>query len=141
MNLNKKILDLRGEEILKSLPSQRDIEKLPKTLDNQPDLTKLEKETIGNVIFNCLSGYVVADKKEGWYVDLIAQSLLSSTDGKIEFKEKIRNFLINVLDNQTMRREMDIDEETKREKEIQKGLYVAWVIVQVKKELGIKEEI
>jgi len=134
MNPNKKILSLRGEEIPKSFPTQAELNRLPKTKIGQPDITKLERETVGNIILNCLANYVVKDRKEGFYINLIAQSILSGNK-KIEFKDKIKRFLIDVLDEMTLRREKNKDG-----KEEQKGLYAAWAIAQVKEEvLGKKE--
>jgi len=140
-NPNKKILNLRGEEIPKSFPTQKEIDKLPKDKLNQPDLNKLEKETIGNVILNCLVNYIIKDKKEGFYINLIAQSLLAGNK-KIEFKEKIKKFLVEVLDDMTFRREMEEVEEEKegkkemKKKEVTKGIYAGWAVAQILNELG-----
>ena len=140
-NPNKKILNLRGEEIPKSFPTQKEIDKLPKDKLNQPDLNKLEKETIGNIILNCLANYIVKDKKEGFYINLIAQSLLAGNK-KIEFKEKIKKFLVEVLDDMTFRREMEEVEEEKegkkemKKKEVTKGIYAGWAVAQILNELG-----
>ena len=138
MNLSKKIVNLRGEEIPKTFPSREEVNNLPKLSNGQPNQDLLERETIRNIILNCLINYVVEDKKEGWYINLIAQSLISDKK-EIDFKDKIMKFLIDVLDNQTMRREMVKDKDDKEKEEI-KGLYAGWVIAQVKQELGIKEE-
>jgi len=138
MNPNKKILNLRGEEIPKSFPTQKELDKLPKNKLGQPDLSKLERETVGNVILNCLANYIVKDKKEGFYINLIAQSILSG-EKNIRFKDKIKKFLIEVLDEMTLRREIEKDEKGKKVEKT-KGLYAAWAIAQVKQELGVKEE-
>ena len=165
-NPNQKILNLRGEEIPKSFPTQKEIDKLPKDKLNQPDLNKLEKETIGNIILNCLANYIVKDKKEGFYINLIAQSILSIgveiekeedregnivgtkirkvSNKKIEFKEKIKKFLVELLDEQTLRREktkVKNEKGVEEEKEEVKGLYQAWVIALIKNEFLSKDEI
>ena len=127
MNPNKTIKNLRGEEYPKSFPNSREMEAI------QNDISKLERETIGNVILNCLTNFIIQDKKEGYYINLIAQSILSS-DKKIEFKNGIQKFLIDVLDNQTLRRE-----KTKEGKEEIKGLYQGWVINQCEQEILEKE--
>lgn len=134
-NPNKKILNLRGEEMPKSFPTQRELNNLPKDKNGQPDLSKLERETIGNIILNCLANYVVKDRKEGFYINLIANKLLSKDD-KIELDDKLKTFLIDVLDEMTFRREKNKDG-----KEEQKGLYAGWAIWQVKEEILNKEEI
>lgn len=134
-NPNKKIKNLRGEEMPKSFPTQRELDKLPKDKNGQPDLSKLERETIGNIILNCLANYIVKDRKEGFYINLIANKLLSKDD-KIELDDEVKKFLIDVLDEMTLRREKD-----ENGKEIQKGLYASWAIWQVKEEILSKEEI
>ncbi|RLE37878.1 hypothetical protein DRJ17_05505, partial [Candidatus Woesearchaeota archaeon] len=55
---------------------------------------------------------------------------------KVELKDKLKNFLIDVLDEMTLRREKD-----ENGKEMQKGLYASWAIWQVKEEILGKEEI
>ena len=138
MNFDKKIKNLRGEEVPMSLPTQTEIDNLPKDKDNNPDFSKLERETVGNIILNCLTHYIVRDRKEGLYINLIAQSILAK-DKKAELKDKLKKFLIEVLDEMTHRREIEKNEKGEK-KEIEKGLYAAWSISQVKQELGIKEE-
>jgi hypothetical protein len=137
-NFNQKIKNLRGEEVPKSLPTRKELDKLPKDKDGKPDLSKLERETVGNIILNCLANYIVRDRKEGFYINSIAQSILSG-DKKIEFKDKFKKFLIEVLDDMTHRRETEKDDKGEK-KEIEKGLYAAWAISQVKQELKVEEE-
>ena len=138
MNPDKKIKNLRGEEIPMSLPTQKEIDRLPKDKDNKPDFSKLERETVGNIILNCLTHYIVRDRKEGSYINSIAQSILAK-DKKAELKDKLKKLLIEILDEMTHRREIEKNEKGEK-KEIEKGLYAAWSISQVKQELGIKEE-
>ena len=60
---------------------------------------------------------------------------------KIEFKEKIKKFLIEVLDEMTFRREMEEVEEEKegkkemKKKEVTKGIYAGWAVAQILNEL------
>ena len=130
--MNKKIKSLRGETYPKSFPTQKEIDALPKK-NGKPDISKLEEETVGNVILNCLANYIVRDRKEGFYINSIAQSIIDKKPRKVEFKDKIKKFLIDVLEEMTLRRE-----KTKEGKEEQKGLYAAWVIAQCLEELGVK---
>ena len=132
MNPNKTIKNLRGEEYPKSFPNSREMEAI------QNDISKLERETIGNVILNCLTNFIIQDKKEEDYINLIAQSILSS-DKKIEFKNGIQKFLIDVLNEQTLIRKKVKDEKGGEKEEI-KGLYQGWVISQILEELGEKLE-
>ena len=136
MNINLTIKNLRGEEMPKTFPTQKEVEALPKLVNGQPDIDKLSRETVGNIVMNCLSNYVAKDKKDGWYISLIAQSIISSENGKIELKDKLNNFLIELLEDQVMKREID-----DKWKEETKGLYASWAIVQVLEELGVKKDI
>jgi hypothetical protein len=146
MNPKTKILSLRGQELPKSLPTQEEIDKLPKRKTNDkdgnkieiPDIDKLERETVGNIILNCLATYVADDKREGFYINMIAHSIITG-DIKIEFKEKLKTFILKVLDEATARKVKERDENGV-DKEVDKGMYHSWVIAQVKKELGFDEE-
>jgi hypothetical protein len=120
------------------------MERLPKIKNPQnpnlplvPDVEKLEKETIGNVIINCLSYYKCKDRKEGFYVNLVAQSVIAKGNA-IELKDKLKEFLIDILDQSIMREKITKDEKGIERKETI-GLYVGWIIAQVLDELGVKE--
>lgn len=130
INLDKKILTLRGEEVGKSFPTQEEVESLPKKENGEPDISKLGKETYGNIILNSLASYIIRDKKEGFYINTLAQIVING--GEVELKEKFKKFLIRVLDDATIRMEKTKNGEEK------KGIYVAWAIAQIEKDLGVK---
>ena len=138
MNPNKIITNLRGDFMPKSFPSSEEVEKLPKLEDGTPDLSKLENETVSNILINCLTNYIVKDTKESYYVNTIAQLLLSS-DEKIELKDKLKNFLIKVLYDMILREEKEVDDKGV-EKKVVKGLYSGWAMVQILEEFGVKNE-
>ncbi len=128
IDLDKKIVSLRGEEVVKSFPTQKEIDALPKK-DGEPDMSKLEKETVGNIILNCLANYIVKDRKEGFYINALAQIVIKG--GKVNLKEKFKKFLIEVLDDSILRVEKVNGKEQK------KGIYVGWAIAQVEQEIGV----
>lgn len=130
LDLDKKILTLRGEEVVKSFPTQKEVDALPKDKDGRPDAKKLPKETFGNIILNSLASYVVRDKREGFYINVLAQIVMNG--GKVEIKEKFKKFLIEVLDDMILRIEKVDGKEEK------KGIYAAWAIAQIEKDLGVK---
>ena len=138
MNFQKKILSLRGEEMPKTYPLQKELDRLPKLENGMPDRDKLEKETLGNIILVCLANYVTRENNgtEGFYANAIAQIVLAN-DAKSEFKKKFLDFLIEMLDDSVLRREKFKDD-LGREKEEVKGLYLSWAIFQCKEELGVK---
>jgi len=132
-NPNKKITDLRGNEIPKSFPTPEEVGALTKDSFGRPDKGKLPKETMANMIINCLSNYIVSNGKEGFYVNKVAQKIIEAEDTNkgIELEKKYVSFLNKVLDQKTLR-----TVKNKKEEEETKGLYVAWAIWQIKEELG-----
>ena len=141
MDYSKKIKSLRGEELPKNFPSQKEIDSLPKKENPQdpkgpkiPDIDRLEKETVGNIILNCLIAYRCENRKEGFYVNMIAEHVIKN-DKKSELKDKLNTFLIEVLEDSIMR-----IEKIKDSKE-QKGIYAGWILSQVFSEMGVEESI
>jgi hypothetical protein len=113
MNYQTKIKTLRGEEYPKSFPQQREVDKLPMKKDKSgvefPDQDKLERETVGNVILNCLTVYRCEDRKDGYYVNLIAQTIIGSNGKDVILKDKLKEFLIEVMDKSIMKEEIKKD--------------------------------
>ena len=134
MNLNRIIKNLKGREVSVSpnLLSRQEIEELPKDDDGKLDMTKLPNETVRSVVLNCLAAYPVSDKREVFYLNAIAGSVLEKDE--VEFKEKYQKFLVKVLEESTFRKEKD------GEKDVIKGIYFGWVIAQVLDELGLTPE-
>lgn len=143
MEPTKTITGLRGEVLHKSFPSQMEMDGLPKITKNGqevPDLDKLEEETVGNVILNACTGYVSKNKKDGFYINTIANAILTYKEGEpIEFKKPVKDFLEEVLIEATVREVEAKGEDGKQKKEI-KGFYSSWIIAKVMQELGISEE-
>jgi len=114
--------------------------KITKNGQEVPDLDKLEEETVGNVILNACTGYVSKSKKDGFYINTIANAILTYKEGEpIEFKKPVKDFLEEVLVEATVREVEVKGEDGKQKKEI-KGFYSSWIIAKVKQELGISEE-
>ena len=112
-----------------SIPSKDIIDKLPKLENGRPDFDKLPRETVRNVLLNCLANYAIKDKKDIFYVQTCAQAIIGEEE-TVELKDKFHKFLIEVVYDMTLR-------EDKGEKV---GLYYSWVMAQVLDELGIKNE-
>lgn len=131
MNLDKQIIHIRTRATyVKSLLSEE--EKKEATDSNGVlDENKLPRETVGNIILNCLSVVPVESKLEGFYANSIA-NILFGAEREVELQEKFKKFLLTHLDRSIMKTE------TKGEKEEIKGLYSGWVISQVMEELGEK---
>jgi hypothetical protein len=140
MNYQTKIKTLRGEEYPKSFPQQREVDKLPMKKDKSgvefPDQDKLERETVGNVILNCLTVYRCEDRKDGYYVNLIAQTIIGSNGKDVILKDKLKEFLIEVMDKSIMKEEIKKDAKGNETKE-QTGIYAGWVLSQCLTEMGV----
>lgn len=132
MKLNRIIKNIKGEEISLSFPTRADLDQLPKNDKGEPDTAKLPRETVRNVILNCLAMYPVSDKREVFYLNAIAGAVLEKDE--VDFKEKYVKFLTKVLEESTFRKDKDGDKETT------KGIYFGWVIAQVMDELGLTPE-
>jgi len=148
MKPNTTVQGIRGEVLRKSYPSQKEIDGLTKIKKKQldgrelevPDIEELEEETVGNIILNCLTAYAVKDKKEGFYINLIANTILNYKEGEeIEFKDKIKKFLIGVLEESMVRKTKTEDEKGKEKEEV-KGFYAGWLVCQVLASLGVEAE-
>lgn len=141
MNLKKEVKNLRGETIQMSFPSNADIEKVKKEKGIETVTVKdLPRETIENVLINCLANYVVEDKKQVFAIHKAADIVMIG-QGKedVEVPESVRNFLVEfVLPASTIRVEKDILTDGKTDKK-EKGMYAAWIIAQVYTELGVNE--
>ena len=141
MDYKKKILNLKGEDMPKNFPTQKEISNLPK-IENPsdpkgpkiPNIEKIDKETVGNVILNCLGMHRCENKKEGFYINLIAQHVI---DPNAELKDKLKSFLIEVLEDSILKDEKKKDKDGNETVE-QIGIYAGWIIAQVLKELGVE---
>jgi len=142
INLDKTIKNLRGEEYDKSFPTKKDTDNLPKKEQGKdaegnpimiPDHEQMPKETVGNVLINCLSFYQSKDKKEGFLTNIAAQAILEG--GEVELKDKVKDFLIGVLEESIHTSTTNAKGET-----VEKGVYKGWVISQVLESMGIIEE-
>ena len=134
MNLNRIILRPDGEESFISYPSQKLLDSLPKNEDDSPNLYKLPKDTVRNVILQCLNYSSPKDASGGFMVNLIGQDIVRA-DKEITLRPKMKEFLVEVLKEQIFKEETD-----KEGKSVQKGIYKGWVIAQVLDELGEKLE-
>lgn len=115
MNLNKVLKNIKGEDAKMSFAT--------------PEEEKLGlKETIKNVLLNCLSSYPIKKNKEIFVVNTLATNILNSK-GDIEFTEDELTFLKEVLFKTTFR----------EEGEKEKGVYFPFLIGQILSELGINE--
>jgi len=133
MNLDKQLTHIKTRKpYVKSFITE-DEEKVIKDKFGKVDTSQLERETVGNVMINCLAFQPAENKKDGFYANAIAQIILGE-DRNIEFQEKFKDYLKRVLENSIV---MSVKKDGKDEL---KGLYSGWVIAQVLEELGYKEE-
>ena len=136
MNVSKEIKSLRGQSFPQAVFIKEDIDRLPKNKEGSPDNSRVGNENVENVILNCLALYQVKTTKEGFYLNAIANLILTKEKDEIELQSKFKKFLIAVLEESIMKTEI-IDEDGKKVR-TRKGLYSGWIISQVLSELGVK---
>jgi len=134
MNLTKEIKTLKGHTLHKAIFITEELDALPKKENGEPDLSKLENENAENVILNCLSLYQATTTKEGFYINTIANLILTREKDTLEIKDKLKKFLADVLEKSILRKDKEASKEQGRT--LTKGLYSAWIISQVVSELG-----
>lgn len=117
IDLNGKILNMRGTPMKFSFPKNEE--------------EKEKDETISNVLLSCLAAYPVRDKKEVFIVNHLANKILSAENGQIEFSESETKLLSDVLYDGTFKKNKKTGET--------EGVYLAPLVAQVFNALGIKE--
>lgn len=135
MNLKKEILNLKGGTFEMSHPSTVDIDAVKKEKGiDQVMLADLPRETVGNILINCLANYPVNDKKEVFSVQATAAWITDESEDKPLLPEKLKNFLVKqVLPEMTYRKA----EDDNGKQQPNKGIYVSWIMAQVYNELGV----
>lgn len=144
---NIKLRNLRGQAYPKTFPTTDELKALAEidgyfrgedgTLrpTKVPDRSKLEQETVGNVILNCFAGYIHSKRSAqiGYYTNTIASKIVTGLTGnkKVVLNDALLAFLVTVLKSQIM----SLTENEKKEKTTT-GVYSSWVIAQVLEELG-----
>ncbi len=129
MNLKKELINLKtGKPYPRALTIEERDENIKE--NEKFDITKVENETIGNVILHCLGFYSGSTKIDGFYANNIAQKIING-ENEIELSENQKTYLKNILDKCILR------EETNKKDEVRVvGLYQNWIISQILQELG-----
>lgn len=137
MNLSRPILKPDGEECTVSYPSQKIINS-SKNEKGEFEMDKLPKETVRNVILQCLNfaSSKNGDVYDGAMIMYISQEIIKGKKDLV-LRPKFRDFLIEILEDQI------IVEEVKKGKNgndelVVRGKYKSWCIFQVLEELGVK---
>lgn len=131
MNLTKEIKTLRGESLKKAIFDKDELDALPRKENGQPDMSSIENENVENVILNCLSMYQAETAKDGFYINAIANLILTREKDTLELKSKFNKFLVKVLEKSILRPDHSNEGQTT-------GVYISWMISQVLLELGAK---
>lgn len=129
MNLDKEIVNIKTRKpYIKSFPTE-DEKTLAVNDKGVFDDNLLPKETVGNVILNCLAMIPGETKIHGFYANAIAQ-LIFGDEREIELKDKFKTFLSSHLEKSIIKTIKNGDKEEVR------GLYAGWIISQVLEEMG-----
>lgn len=139
IDLKKEIKNLKGHTYEMSFPSKEDIDRVKEEKGIESvKISDLPRETVGNVILNSLSNYVVADNKEVFLVMATASWVNDESPDKEDLPEKLKKFLVRqVLPSMVYRKGEKLDNQPQ---EKDKGIYSSWVIAQVYEAMGVKEE-
>ncbi len=140
MNLKKELINPRGTTYEMSYVTPQELEQIKKEKNLETvKLTDLPRETVHNVIMNCLTQYAVADKKEVFYVHALSKWLLVDSEDDKELPEKLYKFLTEILlpDSVHRKNKAEKTDDNKDVEEKEKGIYSAWVIGQVYEALGV----
>ena len=133
-NLKRELKSLKGETYPMSFVSNIDIER---TKDEKKiaevKMTDLPRETVQNVLINCVSNYSVKNNKEVFTLNTVAQAIIN--DKLDDLSPELFSFLTKQVLPASVNREEEVDG-----KMVEKGLYKAWVIVQIYNELGIEPQ-
>lgn len=135
--LDKKLLDIRGEEFPVPYPTDSEKAKLPEDKDGKPDFTKLPTATVRDLILDCLVVHEADTRKEGFYTNVIVQSVLGKDD--FELKDKVIAFLKLALEGGILRTEIEkkkLPDGKEIDNPVPKGLYKSFLIDQAMDHLG-----
>lgn len=140
MNLKREIKNLKGEGIPMSFIGASDIEKVKKEKGvTQVLLEDMPRETVENVLINSISNYDVKNKKEVFELNALAQWVLDERQDKPALSERFKDFLSRDILPMATSRQEEITLQGGESKTEQRGIYAAWIMVQVYQELGITE--
>lgn len=133
MNLQRTIKTIRGQEYQMTFVTEFDIEKV-KTEKGITEVKNkdLPRETVQNVLINCLLNYSVKSPKEILSINKLSEWVMG--DGKTPLPEDLKNILIKHI----IPASVDQQDDTEG-KNGAKGIYKAWVLGQVLDELGANE--
>ncbi len=140
LNLKKNILTIKGETYTMTYPSEFDIEKIKKTTGkDEVQINDLPRESVQNVLINSIAAYDPEEKKEIFMINQIADWVMNGEkeDGMFEkLNDNLHQFLVEkILPYATVMNKKDDEDGTKKRGN---GVYFAWVMAQVYKELGVE---
>lgn len=129
MKFSKEIINLKtGKPYQKALTVEERDENIKE--NGKFDISKVENETVGNVILHCLGFYSGEDKISGFYANMFAQKILNG-EKEIEITDKQKTYLSKILDKCIIK----VEKNQKGEEQVV-GLYQSWIISQIFQEIG-----
>lgn len=128
MNLDKIIKNFKGDEMTATNISQKTLDTIKAEKGREVKVEDLPKETVRDVLLNCISSYKPEDIKDMYLLNSLGTKIASEED--VEFNEKQKNIIVKIL-------EASVVLESKDSPEKEKGIYYSWVVSQVLDELGL----
>lgn len=124
---------LKGEELEMSYPTVEQIKALPKTPEGQPDRSKLPKDSVRNILLDCLAYYEPDrnNRKEIFEIYSLASKIQEAGD-ELELDDVYRPLIVKVMENA-------VAETDKTNPAQGKGIYQHWCVAQVLIACGIQD--
>lgn len=132
VKINTVVINSNGDELEMSFPSEKLIRELPKDDNGKPNRDMLPRETVQNMLLNCLASYQSSDKKEIFSVFDIGQRLIKATD-EIELSEDEKEIMVKTVEKAIYKEQVN-----KEGQKFSTGIYRLWGIAQLYKALGVQ---
>lgn len=126
------VVNSQGDELEMSFPSEKIVRDLPKDDNGKPNRDMLPRETVQNMLLNCLATYQSSDKKEIFSIFDLGQRLIKAK-GEIEISDEEQDLLVKVVEKAIYK-----ETTTKDGQKTSVGIYRLWGIAQLYKALGVQ---
>ena len=141
MNLKKEITNLKGKTFCMSFYGNAEIEAAKEIHGKDAAITQdmLPRETVANVLINCLTQYKPAEseRKDVFEVMRLANWINDESADKPDLDDKLKTLLVKkVLPYSTITEKKPEDGKPAAKST---GIYQYWVIAQIYQELGVTE--
>ena len=104
------------------------------------DESLMPRETVRNIVLNCLANYKIVETKEAWQISNLGVIFLDDSEKEVKLQVKYWRLLEKVLDFSTDKAPAVVEGQPEAETVKSKGIFKGWAIAQVKQELGMYDK-